>query len=43
MFSNYRYQMMKQCWDENPRNRPSFNEILKTLELSQVYDDVYSD
>ena len=28
----YRYELMEQCWDEDPQNRPSFSELCKKFE-----------
>jgi len=35
-------RIMKDCWDENPKNRPSMMEILKRLEELDVtgYADI---
>lgn len=31
--------MIKQCWSENPRERPSFSELYKKLSLSSIDDN----
>lgn len=31
-FLNYRYALLRSCWDDKPEKRPTFTTILQTLE-----------
>lgn len=35
------YDIMKQAWDLEPDNRPTFSEVLKTLEHLRAITDWY--
>lgn len=36
------YDIMKQAWDLEPDNRPTFSEVLKTLEHLRAITDWYT-
>ena len=38
-----RYELMSDCWDEDPSSRPSFSELIDRLEVIMTRDVPYCD
>ena len=43
MFASYRYDVMRQCWSENPDDRPTFTELRERLESMMEREVLYTD
>ena len=42
-FIHNRYELMTDCWKEEPRSRPSFNQLIEKLEVIMQRDAPYLD
>ena len=40
---HYRYELMSECWNEDPSSRPSFSEMIDRLEVIMTRDVPYCD
>ena len=38
-----RYELMSECWNEDPASRPSFSELIDRLEVIMTRDVPYCD
>jgi len=38
-----RYELMSECWNEDPSSRPSFSELIDRLEVIMTKDVPYCD
>ncbi|XP_020607168.1 tyrosine-protein kinase receptor torso-like [Orbicella faveolata] len=41
--SSYRYELMSECWNEDPSSRPSFSELIDRLEVMMTRNVPYCD
>ena len=42
-FVHYRYELMCECWSEDPATRPSFSQLIDRLEAIMTRDVPYCD
>ena len=43
LLTHNRYELMRECWREDPSSRPSFSELIDRLEVIMTRDVPYCD
>ena len=43
LLTHDRYELMSECWNEDPSSRPSFSELIDRLEVIMTRDVPYCD